>query len=69
MLVDDPVHLSLHVLDALVLLAAGHTLHVDLLVVAAPAPRTHVSRPDPRVFQTLSDIRSGPGLDSPSVAR
>ena len=59
--------LCLHVPDALVLLTAGHALHVDLLVVAAPDPGAHVGGPDPGVLQTLALVSPGPGLDTPPV--
>ena len=64
----SPADLCLHVPDGLVLLAAGHTLHGDLLVVA-PSPGAHVSRPDPRILQTLPLVSPGPGLDTPPAAK
>ena len=64
----SPADLCLHVPDRLVLLAAGHTLHGDLLVVA-PSPGAHVSRPDPRILQTLPLVSPGPGLDTPPAAK
>ena len=64
----SPADLCLHVPDCLVLLAAPHTLHVYLLVVA-PSPRTHVSGPDPGVLQTLPLVSPGPGLDTPPTTK